>query len=53
MLMRSYTAIIIMQITPFNEIAQHTNMTTVEHLLHSKTILHINEKVTKSCKFNY
>ena len=38
---------------PSNEIAQYTNVTIVEHLLHSRTILHINEKVTKSYTFNY
>ena len=43
----------LIQIRHFNEITQYTNMITVEVVLLSKTILHINEKVTKSYKFNY
>ena len=53
MLIESYITIIVIQIIPFIEITQYTNMTVVEHLFDCKTILHINEKVTKSYNFNY
>ena len=43
----------LIQIIHSNEIAQYTNMITVEVLLYSETISHINEKVTKSYTFNY
>ena len=53
MLTKSYITTISIHSIPFNEITQYTNMRIVEHLLHSKTILHINEKVTKSYKLDY
>ena len=53
MLIKKYFTIVNIQTIPYNEITQYTSMTTVEHLLHSRTTLHINEKVTKCYKFNY
>ena len=45
--------IVVIQIIPFNEITQYTNMTTAEHLSYRTISSHINEKVTKCYKFNY
>ena len=53
MLIESYSTMIIIQIIPFNEITQYTNMTIVEHLLYRTISSHISEKVSKSYKFNY
>ena len=53
MLIKRYITIIIIHIIPFDEMTQYTHMAIVEHLLHSKAILHINEKVTKSYTFHY
>ena len=53
MLITSYITITTIQVITFIEIAQYTNMTIVEHLLYSETVLHINEKLTKDYTFNY
>ena len=49
----NYFTIITLHILRFNEITQYTNMTIVEHLLYRTSSSRINEKVTKTCNFNY
>ena len=53
MLIKSYSTTQLIHIIHFNEITQYTNMVIVKASLHKIIISYINEKVTKSYKFNY